>query len=134
MSTEHPVVAAAMDLLNGTATSTAKPNVVGRMTDAPAALAIDPLISHVGDGIFLQTKTAQGLAGIFVWIALFITCQQQCGAEPSIELQNFSTTTDCTVHNNDSFCGFSGYSVLRSDSHGLEDKVHNNGIASPCRN
>lgn len=76
MSTEHPVVAAAMDLLNGTATSTAKPNVVGRMTDAPAALAIDPLISHVGDGIFLQTKTAQGLAGIFVWIALFITCQQ----------------------------------------------------------
>ncbi|XP_013111133.1 transmembrane protein 184B isoform X1 [Stomoxys calcitrans] len=36
---------------------------------------MDPL-SHVGDGIFLQTKTAQGLAGIFVWVALFITCQQ----------------------------------------------------------
>ncbi|XP_005189105.1 transmembrane protein 184B isoform X1 [Musca domestica] len=36
---------------------------------------MDPL-SHVGDGIFLQTKTAQGLAGIFVWAALFITCQQ----------------------------------------------------------
>lgn len=41
-----------------------------------AAMAIDPLISHVGDGVFLQTKTAQGLAGICVWVALFITCQQ----------------------------------------------------------
>lgn len=46
------------------------------MTDTPAAaLALDPL-SHVGDGIFLQTKTCQGLAGIAVWVALFITCQQ----------------------------------------------------------
>lgn len=40
-----------------------------------AMSAMDPL-SHVGDGVFLQTKTAQGLAGIFVWVALFITCQQ----------------------------------------------------------
>lgn len=48
------------------------------MTDTPAAsFAIDPqLLSHVGDGIFLQTKTCQGLAGIAVWVALFITCQQ----------------------------------------------------------
>lgn len=38
-------------------------------------LAIDSL-AHVGDGIFLQTKTCQGLAGIAVWVALFITCQQ----------------------------------------------------------
>lgn len=46
------------------------------MTSSPAAaLAIDPL-AHVGDGIFLQTKTCQGLAGIAVWVALFITCQQ----------------------------------------------------------
>lgn len=42
-----------------------------QMSSAP----LDPL-SHVGDGIFLQTKTAQVLAGIFVWAALFITCQQ----------------------------------------------------------
>jgi hypothetical protein len=48
------------------------------MTETPAAaLAIDPqLLSHVGDGIFLQTKTCQGLAGLAVWVALFITCQQ----------------------------------------------------------
>ncbi|XP_035730891.1 transmembrane protein 184B-like isoform X1 [Vespa mandarinia] len=26
--------------------------------------------------IFLQTRTAQGIAGIFVWLALFLTCQQ----------------------------------------------------------
>lgn len=37
----------------------------------------DPLrLVHAADGIFLQTKTAQGLAGICVWVALFITCQQ----------------------------------------------------------
>lgn len=71
MSTEHP----AADL--GNATVSPKPNIIVHPTEASsAALAIDPLISHVGDGIFLQTKTAQGLAGIFVWIALFITCQQ----------------------------------------------------------
>ncbi|XP_031640660.1 transmembrane protein 184B isoform X2 [Contarinia nasturtii] len=35
-----------------------------------------PGLSHVGDGYFLQSKTAQGLAGICVWVALFLTCQQ----------------------------------------------------------
>lgn len=39
-------------------------------------LTIDSLAHHVGDGIFLQSKTCQGLAGISVWVALFITCQQ----------------------------------------------------------
>ncbi|XP_067647049.1 transmembrane protein 184B isoform X1 [Eurosta solidaginis] len=67
---------------NGTAAATAstmtessttlKPNFV---VEAKPMAPIDPL-SHVGDGIFLQTKTAQGLATIFVWAALFITCQQ----------------------------------------------------------
>ncbi|GFG36098.1 hypothetical protein Cfor_03671 [Coptotermes formosanus] len=28
--------------------------------------------------IFLETKAAQGIAGVFVWVALFITCQQVC--------------------------------------------------------
>lgn len=45
-----------------------------KMTDTPF---IDPqLLSHVGDGIFLQNKTCQITAGIAVWVALFITCQQ----------------------------------------------------------
>lgn len=56
--------------------SSAKPIYAVHVTAVPqVASAIDPL-SHVGDGIFLQTKTAQGLAGAFVWVALFLTCQQ----------------------------------------------------------
>ncbi|KAG5677182.1 hypothetical protein PVAND_006963 [Polypedilum vanderplanki] len=47
------------------------------MTESPALPVLDPqLLSHVGDGIFLQTKTCQITAGIAVWVALFITCQQ----------------------------------------------------------
>lgn len=41
-------------------------------------LPLGPL-RHVGDGVFLQTKTAQGIAGAFVWMALFLTCQQVSG-------------------------------------------------------
>lgn len=38
-------------------------------------MLIDPL-AHVGDGIFLQTKTATVIAGICVWVAMFVSCQQ----------------------------------------------------------
>ncbi|GLH09685.1 Uncharacterized protein GBIM_14735 [Gryllus bimaculatus] len=31
--------------------------------------------------IFLQTKAAQGIAGAFVWVALFLTCQQNLSSE-----------------------------------------------------
>jgi hypothetical protein len=56
--------------------ATSKPNLIVKVTETPiAAMALDPL-SHVGDGIFLQTKMAQVLAGAFTWLALFITCQQ----------------------------------------------------------
>lgn len=65
---------AATALVN--ATTSVKLNYMPQIS--AAATPIDPL-SHVGDGIFLQTKTAQGLAGIFVWAALFITCQQVGG-------------------------------------------------------
>lgn len=64
----------ALDITNSTAA--ARQYVpMDTHTPAPASSAMDPL-SHVGDGIFLQTKTAQGLAGAFVWVALFLTCQQ----------------------------------------------------------
>ncbi|XP_046822961.1 transmembrane protein 184B isoform X1 [Vespa crabro] len=33
-------------------------------------------VSKEATPIFLQTRTAQGIAGIFVWLALFLTCQQ----------------------------------------------------------
>lgn len=42
-------------------------------TDSPLAPQV---LLHVGDGIFLQTKMCQVTAGIAVWVALFITCQQ----------------------------------------------------------
>lgn len=67
--------------LNATTPSTLMASVTTEISSA-AALAIDPL-SHVGDGIFLQTKTAQGFAGACVWIALFLTCQQVCVLHPS---------------------------------------------------
>lgn len=67
---------------NNVASSTASPlsstsNVPTVMSTVASNLAqgIDPL-SHVGDGIFLQTKTAKGLSFICVFFALFITCQQ----------------------------------------------------------
>lgn len=52
-------------------------NATLAVTDHPSSvnLPLGPL-RHVGDGIFLQTKTAQGIAGAFVWMALFLTCQQ----------------------------------------------------------
>lgn len=55
---------AVADIIN---TTTAKPNYVVQVTEASRiASAMDHLIDHVGDGIFLQTKTAQGIAGAFV--------------------------------------------------------------------
>lgn len=44
------------------------------MTTEISSLA-DPL-SHVGDGIFLQTRTATVIAGVCVWVAMFVSCQQ----------------------------------------------------------
>lgn len=79
MSTENPPMPPSTDLFNSTNEAINRSNLVLRSTDTgPASsLALNPeLLSHVGDGIFLQTKTAQGLAGFFVWVALFITCQQ----------------------------------------------------------
>lgn len=81
MSTESTPSTSLGDYKNMT-TDANKTNLVLRdhtMADsAPAAsLAINPeLLSHVGDGIFLNSKTCQVFAGIAVWIALFITCQQ----------------------------------------------------------
>lgn len=53
-----------LTLLNHSAMSTESP------------LAPQQVLLHVGDGIFLQTKMCQVTAGIAVWVALFITCQQ----------------------------------------------------------
>lgn len=71
-------VAAAAASNDSVTSTTLKPNtnyVVQMKTPSVSQEPLDPLL-HVGDGIFLQTKTAQVLAGVFVWAALFVTCQQ----------------------------------------------------------
>lgn len=68
-------VAAAV--LNAT-TQTPPPPFMVMATDSHTNLAMGEL-SHVGDGIFLQSKTALGIAGAFVCVALFLTCQQVGG-------------------------------------------------------
>lgn len=73
MSGSHPV--------NLTSTTTISPPQSHLMqstsTVSPhSSKGIDDPFNHVGDGIFLQTNTAQYLAGICVWVALFLTCQQ----------------------------------------------------------
>ncbi|RZF36000.1 hypothetical protein LSTR_LSTR005816 [Laodelphax striatellus] len=57
--------------------------MTGSSTEPSPAAAVsstsEPLWSTVGpvaDPIFLQTKLAQCIAGAFVWVALFLTCQQ----------------------------------------------------------
>lgn len=67
------VAASVASLLN--ATTQPPPPFIMMATDSHTNLAMGEL-SHVGDGIFLQTKTALGIAGVFVWVALFLTCQQ----------------------------------------------------------
>lgn len=81
MTSTVPSIEDAIHNMSSDAINKSTSNLVLRehtMTEGPAAaIAMDPvLLSHVGDGIFLQTKTCQGLAGIAVWVALFITCQQ----------------------------------------------------------
>lgn len=81
-TTAASLIEAALNASGGNATSTTatitttsgKPNFVV-VKNAPMNTPLEPLL-HVGDGIFLQTKTAQVLAGVCVWAALFITCQQ----------------------------------------------------------
>lgn len=74
-TTENSIMSTVSDAINKTTSNLTLRDHT--MTETPALLPIDPqLLSHVGDGIFLQTKTCQITAGIAVWVALFITCQQ----------------------------------------------------------
>lgn len=72
-------------ILNSTVLKTTTANIINVSTSTQSTLmasvststsAIDLSFRHVGDGIFLQTNTSQVLAGVCVWVALFLTCQQ----------------------------------------------------------
>ena len=43
--------------------------------DMPST-AVNEISDSKAAPIFLQTRAAQGIAGAFVWVALFLTCQQ----------------------------------------------------------
>ncbi|XP_017878970.1 transmembrane protein 184B isoform X2 [Ceratina calcarata] len=45
------------------------------VTSASGSMTSTPIPEEVAP-IFLQTRAAQGIAGAFVWLALFLTCQQ----------------------------------------------------------
>ena len=62
-STIGSVTLAAVALTNAT--------VLTSSTEGSPSIEMKP-----SEPIFLQTKLAQGIAGLFVWLAMFITCQQ----------------------------------------------------------
>ncbi|CAG4962560.1 unnamed protein product, partial [Colias eurytheme] len=50
-----------------------------RMAEQVINVTAQPMsepVHNMSKAIFLQTTTAQAISGIFVWTALFITCQQ----------------------------------------------------------
>jgi len=72
-TTISSTVTTVLGVLNGSSTSsihsvTVPTTAVGDISPPSAEAA----------PIFLETKAAQGIAGAFVWVALFVTCQQVC--------------------------------------------------------
>lgn len=61
----------------GTEASTIAVSVIDNMTINDTQNS-ENTVDKEATPIFLQTRTAQGIAGIFVWLALFLTCQQVC--------------------------------------------------------
>lgn len=49
---------------------------VVNVTAQPMSEIVHEILKPLQEPMFLQTRTAQVIAGIFVWAALFITCQQ----------------------------------------------------------
>lgn len=98
-----------------TTTTATQPTHMGSLTTeitSAAALAIDPL-SHVGDGIFLQTKTAQGIAGLCVWFALFLTCQQVRTRSEHCQLCTFSRRNVLAISHMYMYWSLSNSSIRR---------------------
>lgn len=66
-STTGITLAAVSAVVNATVTAA---------VDASSTESSPSVIQAPSEPIFLQTKLAQGIAGTFVWAALFVTCQQ----------------------------------------------------------
>lgn len=65
-----------MNVVTVTGTRASFMNISDKMstTTDVSGLLVD--VPKEGTPIFLQTRAAQVIAGIFVWVALFLTCQQ----------------------------------------------------------
>lgn len=68
-------IASTLGVLNNTTTTGPLPSET--ISSTAVGQTILPT-STEATPIFLQTKAAQGIAGAFVWVALFLTCQQVC--------------------------------------------------------
>jgi len=73
-TTISSTVTTVLGVLNTTVTS----GLIYSETVATTAVGDISPTSAEATPIFLETKAAQGIAGAFVWVALFITCQQVC--------------------------------------------------------
>nr|CAD7447352.1 unnamed protein product [Timema bartmani] len=73
MATGHTTIAAITAALSNNATPTTITVASSSFTASPT---VGSTVANEVVPIFLQTKAAQGIAGVFVWIALFLTCQQ----------------------------------------------------------
>lgn len=62
----------------------ASSNNIGTLTDSD----VIPQKIQATNEIFLQTTAAQVIAGLFVWTAVFVTCQQ-------VKYTNFYNTLAC---------------------------------------
>lgn len=71
-TTISSTVTTVLGVLNTTVTS----GLIYSETVATTAVGDISPTSAEATPIFLETKAAQGIAGAFVWVALFITCQQ----------------------------------------------------------
>jgi len=71
-TTISSTVTTVLGVLNGTVTSG---SIHSETVPTTAVGDISPPSAEAAP-IFLETKAAQGIAGAFVWVALFVTCQQ----------------------------------------------------------
>lgn len=66
-----------LQTMSSSTTVASSPTTPNSSAAAPTTSATWSTMSPVvDDSLFLQNKLAQGVAGVFVWAALFLTCQQ----------------------------------------------------------
>lgn len=73
--------------MNGVAVTGTQASYVNSSVKMSTTTDVNDLADSPKEGtpIFLQTRAAQGIAGVFVWVALFLTCQQVSWMLRSIE-------------------------------------------------